>query len=130
MTETNIPQNSYYDGTGRYQSLYSTVVAKFPQYPNRYNTTPTQNFLGIVASTYMAYHDHQTHPHTFVNDWIYRYFLDPKVEHLLKDILAAATPQNTHAVLNRLLDEAIIHEHHNKPIQALIKKLGALRASL
>ena len=123
-------QYSYYDGNGLYQGLYDVVLAKFPKYPNRYITTHSQNFLGIVASAYMAYHDYQTHPLAFVKKWEYLYFLDAKVQRLLEGILASADCHKMPLVLNRLLDEAILNAYYDRPVQKLIKNLVRLNTLL
>ena len=119
---------SYYDGTGLYHDLYDTALSRFPHDPHKDNTTPSQNFMGLIAALYKAYHEDKTPPLDFYKQYISRYNIEHVVQNLVYKILVDAKPNHVSTTLNKLLDEAIFHEYFQKPTPHLIRKLHLLNA--
>ena len=50
------------------QEMYDRAKSTFPANPSRHNTTPAQNFLGLVANVYKAHHEDGTAPQAALGD--------------------------------------------------------------
>ena len=119
---------SYYDGNGTYQDLYDKTLQKFPRNPCKYNTTPAQNFLGLIAFTYVEYHENGIHPWKCIYEHAARYNLSwlwscRESKKMLHDFLNKSDDILISRRLDKLMDLGIFCAYYEKPTQYITQQL-------
>lgn len=131
MTLCLQPSSSYYDGMGLYQDLYDKTLAKFPPNPCKFNTNPAQNFLGIVAYTYVSFHESNQCPTRCMKQHAVRYnltwlFESKDVRASLFRYIDSEDITELSARLDKVMDLAIFCCFFEKPVSYILQRLQIL----